>query len=224
MKVLVGCEFSSIVRNAFLSKGHDALSCDLLPTEQPGPHYQGDVRDLFYENWDLAILHPPCTYLAVSGNRWMKDNPERKKLRDEAIIFFLEMVNAPISRIAVENPVSVMSSYYRKPDQYIQPYEFGHPETKKTSLWLKNLPLLKPTKIVEPHYITGKDGKRYSPTHYLSKGSAKKYFGMSRQQVRSKTFQGIANAMAEQWGSLPYSQIQTSLLSFLPGGSNFETI
>jgi hypothetical protein len=217
LKVLVGCEFSGIVRNAFLSKGHDAISCDLLPTEQPGTHYQGDVRDLFYENWDLAILHPPCTYLAVSGNRWMKDNSERQKQREEAIKFFMEMVNAPITRIAVENPVSIMSTYYRVPDQYIQPYEFGHPETKKTSLWLKNLPLLRPTKIVEPRYILGKDGKRYSPTHYLSKGSAKKYFGMDRQQARSKTYTGIADAMAIQWGNLKHSKIQTSLLSILRG-------
>jgi len=201
MKVLIGCEFSGRVRDAFLQKGHDAISCDLIPTEQPGPHYQGDVRDLIHsENWDILIAHPPCTYLAVSGNRWMKNNPQRIELRNEAIKFFLELTNTNIPKTAIENPKSIMSSHYRKPDQCIQPYQFGHSETKLTCLWLKNLPALCPTKIVTPEYITGKDGKKYSRIHYLSNGSAKKYHGDTRQKVRSRTYEGIAEAMAVQWG------------------------
>jgi hypothetical protein len=196
MNVLIACEFSGIVRDAFIERGHDAMSCDLLPTEKAGPHYPGDVFDVIDDGWDLMIAHPPCTYLAVCGNRWMKDNPEREILRKEAIVFFMKLVNCDIPNTCIENPISIMSTIYRKPDQYIQPYEYGHSETKKTSLWLKGLPKLQPTKIVTPEYIIGKDGKKYSRIHYMSqwKDPAK------RARERSRTYTGIAKAMAEQWG------------------------
>ena len=202
MKILIACEFSGIVRDAFTILGHDAWSCDLLGTERPGNHIIGDVLDILGDGWDMMIAHPPCTFLAVSGNRWMNHPlyPGRQKDREKAIKFFMKLADADIERIAIENPVGVMSTAWRKPNQYIQPYQFGHPETKKTGLWLKNLPSLIPTKIVEPQYILGKDGKRYSPIHYLTKGSAKKLFGLDRELVRSKTYRGIADAMAEQWG------------------------
>lgn len=200
MRILIACEFSGRVREAFSKKGHDVWSCDLLPSFMGGKHYQKDVLTILDKNWDMMIGHPPCTYLAVSGNRWMKDNKNRANKRANAILFFMELVNAPIDKICLENPITVMSTIYRKPDQYIQPYEFGHPETKKTSLWLKGLPKLKPTNIVTPEYITGKDGKRYSRIHYMTQWSAQRYFGMDREFVRSMTYQGIANAMAEQWG------------------------
>jgi len=202
MKVLIGCEFSQVVTKAFRNKGHEAYSCDLLPTEgNPDWHIQGDVLKVLGDEWDLAIFHPPCTFLAVSGNRWMNHPryPDRKKDREKAIEFFMKLATSGIEKIAIENPVCIMSTMWRKPDQYIQPYQFGHPETKKTGLWLKNLPLLSPTKIVEPVYIIGKDGKRYSPVHYLTKGSAKKLFGLDRDLVRSKTYLGIAAAMSDQW-------------------------
>jgi site-specific DNA-cytosine methylase len=146
MRVLIACEFSGRVRDAFIAKGHDAVSCDLLPTDEPGPHHQGDVRDLLVERWDLLIAHPPCTHLAVSGARWFKDKKEEQK---EALDFVRLLLDADIERIALENPISVISSKIRKPDQIIQPWQFGHGETKATCLWLKNLPLLLPTNIVE---------------------------------------------------------------------------
>ncbi len=195
MKVLVACEFSGIVRDAFLRRGHDAISCDLLPTESPGPHYQGDVFSFDLSGYDLIIAHPPCTHLSVSGARWFKDKQQEQK---EAIDFFMYCINLPCDKITVENPVCIMSTIYRKPDQYIQPWQFGHPETKKTGLWLKGLPLLQPSNIVEPKYIIGKDGKKYSPVHYCSQWINK----TERWKIRSKTYQGIAAAMAEQWGSL----------------------
>jgi len=193
MKILIACEFSGIVRNAFIDQGHNAVSCDLLPTEKPGKHYIGDVRNIINNKnkWDMMIAHPPCTYLACSGARWFKKRLTEQK---EAINFFMDLVYADIKHICIENPISIMSTIYRKPDQYIQPYEFGHPETKKTSLWLKGLSKLKPTNIVEPGYIIGKDGKRYSPIHYLYKGNK------DRAKIRSRTYQGIADAMAKQWG------------------------
>jgi hypothetical protein len=180
LKVLVACEYSGAVRDAFLAKGHDAMSCDLLPTESDGPHYQGDIREVLSDKWDLMIAHPPCTHLAVSGARWFKD---KQKEQAEAIAFFMLLVNAPIAKIAVENPVCIMSSRYRKPDQIIQPWQFGHGETKATCLWLKNLPDLMPTQIVE-----GREARVHkmppSPT---------------RWKERSRTYQGIADAMAAQW-------------------------
>lgn len=184
MKILIACEFSGIIREAFKSKGHYALSCDLLPTEIPGNHYQGDVRDLLIPGqWDLMISHPPCTYLAVSGARWFKDE-SRKKKQEEALEFVRLLLNAPIEKICVENPVSIISTRIRKPDQIIQPWMFGHGETKKTCLWLKNLPLLKPTNIVE-----GREAR----VHKMPPSE-------DRGKNRSRTYTGIAEAMANQWG------------------------
>ena len=193
MKVLVACEFSGVVRRAFRDRGHDAWSCDLLPSEDSSEyHYQGDVFGIIDRNWDMMIAHPPCTHLCVSGARWFKDKQEEQK---EAINFFLSLAECGISRVCIENPVGIMSSVYRKPDQIIQPYEFGHVEAKKTCLWLQNLPKLIPTKIVEPEYTTFKSGKRMA-TWYSQAASLPKH---ERMKVRSKTFQGIADAMADQW-------------------------
>jgi len=181
MKVLVACEFSGRVRDAFIKQGHNAISCDFLPTEQEGPHYQGDVFDIINDGFDLMIAHPPCTYLAVSGARWFKNRQEEQK---KAIKFFMKLVNALIEKIAVENPISIMSTKYRKPDQIIQPWMFGHGETKATCLWLKNLPKLQSTNIV-----SGRE-------HRIHKMSPSK----NRSKLRGITYQGIADAMAEQWG------------------------
>jgi site-specific DNA-cytosine methylase len=187
MKVLVACEFSGIVRDAFKVKGHDAWSCDLLPTEKPGQHVKGDVLNILTDSWgdggrwDLMIAHPPCTHLAVSGARWFKDKEWEQKC---AIDFFMALVNAPIQKIAIENPIGIMSTCYRKPDQTIQPWQFGHGETKKTCLWLKNLPKLQPTNIVNG---------RKPRVHYESPGK-------DRWKNRSRFYSGIAAAMADQWG------------------------
>ncbi len=185
MKVLVACEFSGVVREAFRAKGHDAWSCDLLDADDLSPyHYQDDVRYvLAWKDWDLIIAHPPCTHLAVSGARWFKD---KKIEQAQAIKFFMNFVNHPCERIAIENPVSIMSTQYRKPDQIIQPWQFGHGETKATCLWLKNLPLLKPTNIV-----AGREAR----IHNMSPSP-------DRAKLRSITYQGIADAMADQWGTL----------------------
>jgi site-specific DNA-cytosine methylase len=181
MRILIACEYSGTVRDAFLARGHDAMSCDLLPTESPGPHYQGDVRDVICDGWDLMVCHPPCTHLAVSGARWFKDKQAEQA---EALEFVRFLLNATIPMIALENPVSVISSRIRKPDQTIQPWMFGHGETKATCLWLKNLPTLVPTNIV--------DG-REPRVHRMPPGP-------DRWKERSRTFSGIAEAMAEQWG------------------------
>lgn len=180
MRVLIACEFSGTVREAFAKLGHDAWSCDLLPTELPGNHYQGDVRDIINSGWDLMIAHPPCTHLAVSGARWFKF---KNKEQYEALKFIEELMNAPIPHIAIENPVSIISSIFRKPEQIIQPWMFGHGETKATCLWLKGLPKLKPTNQVE-----GRENR----VHRLPPSK-------DRWKERSKTFPGIAKAMAEQW-------------------------
>jgi len=213
MRVLIACEYSGTVRDAFIRKGHDAMSCDLLPTDVPGPHYQGDVRDVINNCWDLMIAHPPCTYLTVTANKWIKDQPkrksgalvgaERRSARDEAILFFMLFVNSDIPKIAIENPIGCMSSVFRRPEQIIQPFQFGHSERKATCLWLKGLPKLEPTNIVEPiSYIAA--GKKYSPTHYNSRRSLNRLDclppGEERSKLRSKTYQGIAEAMASQWG------------------------
>jgi hypothetical protein len=184
MKVLVACEYSGTVRDAFIAAGHDAMSCDLLPTDVPGPHYQGDARDLLSENWDLLIAHPPCTHLAVSGNAHMGPKLADGRV-DEAIALVRMFLNAPIPRIAVENPVSIISSRIRPADQTIQPWQFGHGEQKATCLWLKNLPLLQPTNIVP-----GREQRiwKMGPSE-------------TRWKERSKTFSGIAAAMAEQWSA-----------------------
>jgi hypothetical protein len=181
MRVLVACEFSGVVRDAFIARGHEAMSCDLLPTERPGPHYQGDVRDVLGGGWDLMVAHPPCTHLAVSGARWFKDKlPEQA----EALEFVRSLLDAPVHRIALENPVSVISSRIRKPDQIIQPWQFGHGVVKTTCLWLRNLPVLRPTDVV--------DG-RHPEVHRMPPSP-------TRWKDRSRTYQGIAEAMADQWG------------------------
>jgi hypothetical protein len=181
MRVLVAYEFSGIVRDAFLARGHDAMSCDLLPTEKPGPHIEGDVLSHLADGWDLMIAHPPCTYLAVSGARWFKDRQQEQR---EALLFVRQLLKAPILRIALENPISVISSRIRRPDQIIQPWQFGHGETKATCLWLKGLPKLVPTNIVSG---------RTARVHRASPGP-------DRWKERSRTLTGIAAAMAEQWG------------------------
>lgn len=187
MKILVACEYSGRVRDAFRALGHDAMSCDLLPTEVDGPHYQGDVRDVLDTGWDLMVAHPPCTHLAVSGARWFK---EKQAEQAEALDFVRLLLAAPIARIALENPVSIISSRIRKADQTIQPWQFGHGETKATCLWLKNLPRLRPTNIVE-----GREAR----VHRMPPGP-------DRWKERSRTFEGVARAMAEQWSSLPKTE------------------
>jgi len=180
-RVLVACEYSGVVRDAFLRSGHDALSCDLLPTETPGPHHQGDVRDVLHDGWDLMVAHPPCTHLAVSGARWFKDKLAEQA---EALDFVRLLLDAPIPRIALENPISIISSRIRKPDQIIQPWQYGHGETKATCLWLKNLPKLTPTNVVE-----GREAR----VHKMPPSP-------DRWKERSRTYKGIAAAMAAQWG------------------------
>jgi hypothetical protein len=169
------------VRDAFTARGHDAVSCDLLPTESPGEHYQGDVLEILDAGWDLIIAHPPCTHLAVSGARWWKEKAEEQA---EAIEFFRRMLFAPCDRICVENPVGIISTVIRKPDQYVHPWQYGHGETKKTGLWLQGLPLLSPTNVVE--------GRQ--PRVHLEPP------GPERWKKRSMTYSGIAHAMADQWG------------------------
>jgi len=181
MKVLIACEFSGAVRDAFTSKGHNAISCDLLPSETPGKHYQGNVFDIIDDGFDLMIAHPPCTHLAVSGARWFKNKIEQQK---EALRFVTDLMNCKIQKICIENPISIISSKIKKPDQIIQPWQFGHGETKSTCLWLKNLPLLIPDNIV--------DG-RESRIHKMPPSE-------NRWKERSRTYKGIAWAMANQWG------------------------
>lgn len=180
MKILIACEFSGRVREAFTKRGHDVTSCDFLPSEIPGKHYQGDVRDILGQGWDMMIAHPPCTHLAVSGARWFKD---KGKEQYEALLFVKLLANYAIDKICIENPISILSTNWRKPDQIIQPWQFGHGETKATCLWLKNLPKLIPTKIVEG---------RKPVVHHMSPGP-------DRWKERSRTYEGIAEAMAQQW-------------------------
>jgi hypothetical protein len=183
VRVLVACEYSGTVRDAFAARGHDAWSCDLLPTERLGNHIHGDVLQHLHRNWDLMIAHPPCTHLAVSGARWFKDKQIEQA---EALDFVHRLMDAPIPRIALENPISIISSRIRTPDQIIQPWQFGHGETKATCLWLKNLPKLLPTNIVE-----GREAR----IHKMPPGP-------DRWKERSRSFEGIAQAMAEQWGAV----------------------
>lgn len=184
MRVLVACEFSGIVRDAFRAAGHDAWSCDLLPPEVPGPHYQADVLTVLRRDgrdFDLLVAFPPCTHLSVSGARWFA---EKQAEQEAAVQFFMALAQAPIERIAIENPIGIMSTRWREPDQIIQPWQFGHGETKATCLWLKNLPLLEPTNTV-----AGREARvhREPPSP-------------ERWKNRSRTYAGIAAAMAEQWG------------------------
>lgn len=191
MKVLIACEYSGIVRDAFIAKGHNAISCDLLPTDSPGPHYQGDVRNILEDGFDLMIAHPPCTHLAVSGARWFKDKQEEQI---EALAFVRLLLDAPIDKIALENPISIISSRIRKPNQIIQPWQFGHPESKSTCLWLKNLSALVPTEIL-PSPISGR-WENQTPSGQNKLGPSE-----DRWKLRSATYKGIAEAMAYQWGN-----------------------
>ena len=183
MNILIACEYSGTVRDAFLDRGHNAISCDLLDTESPGPHYKGDVRDILYLDWDMVIAHPPCTDLAVSGARWFKEKREDGR-QQRSIDFFMLFANLDhVEKVCIENPVSIMSTIWRKPDQIIQPWQFGHGETKKTCLWLKGLPKLEPTNIVE-----GRENRIWKMPP-----------GPNRGKERSRFYAGIAKAMAEQW-------------------------
>ena len=200
MKVLVACEESQAVTKEFRKLGHDAYSCDIEPCSGGHPewHLQEDVLPLLKKEWDMLIAFPPCTHLAVSGAAWFEQ--KRKDGRQQqGIDFFMEFANCKCDKVAIENPVGIMSTKWRKPDQMINPFQFGDPVPKKTCLWLKGLPLLEPTDVVEPEFIVGKrDGKKYSKIHYMSVGKDPK----ERGRLRSKTFPGIAKAMAEQWGEM----------------------
>jgi hypothetical protein len=194
MRVLIACEYSGTVRDAFIAQGHDAMSCDILPTDVPGPHYQGDIMDILHDGWDLMVAHPPCTYLSNAGARFLYPgkilNPARLEKGLAAKCFFMELLNAPIEYICIENPIPSKVFGLPQYSQTIQPYEFGHPFKKKTCLWLKNLPALMATEIV----ATSESTK--VPGNWFNKG------GKDRQKNRAKTFQGIADAMANQWGNL----------------------
>lgn len=195
MRVLVACEFSGTVREAFAARGHDAWSCDLLPTERPGQHIVGDVRSVLADGWDLMVAHPPCTHLAVSGARWFAE--KRRDGADpqaDALAFVRDLMNAPIPRWCIENPVSVISSAIRPADQVIQPWQFGHGEVKATCLWLRDLPALRPSSVV---------GGREARVHMMPPGE-------NRWRERSRTFAGIAEAMADQWGG-PRAVLQMPL-------------
>jgi hypothetical protein len=193
MKVLVACEYSGTVRDAFIALGHEAMSCDLLPTDALGPHYQGDIRDVLDYPWDLMIAHPPCTDLAVSGAAWFA-NKRMVGSQQASASFFMKLAKAEIPKIAIENPVCVMSSLWRKPDQVIQPWMFGHTEQKATCLWLKGLkPLIETNNVKEEMMLLPKNQRERM--HYLPPSE-------DRWKLRSTTYQGIAKAMADQWGSI----------------------
>jgi hypothetical protein len=196
MKVLVACEYSGTVRDAFIRCGHEAVSCDLLPTDVPGPHYQGNVQDILHNGWDLMVAHPPCTYMTNSGVAWLHKDKTRWAKLDQAAAFFFVLLNAPIPRIAIENPIMHKHAKERigniKQTQVIQPWMFGHTEQKATCLWLKGLPVLTPTKNLkeEMFKLPARERQRL---HYLPPSA-------DRWKIRSKTYLGIANAMAQQWG------------------------
>jgi len=199
MRVLIACEFSGVVRDAFLRRGHDAVSCDLLASAASGPHYQCDVRTvLARESFDLMIAHPPCTYLCSSGLHWNRRRPGRQAHTDAALDFVRLLLDADVPRICVENPIGRISTAIRRPDQIIQPYWYGHDAAKATCLWLKNLPELGPTKFIAPRYVKGK------PRWSNQTDSGQNRLGPSdtRWMERSATYQGIADAMADQWGTL----------------------
>lgn len=211
MRILVACEYSGTVRDAWRRAGHEALSCDLLPTEAPGPHYQGDVRDvLFGASWDLMVCHPPCTYLTSSAEWCYRDvqtknirpgtliGAARRDAREQALLFVRLLLDCSIPRIALENPVGVIGTRIRPADQYIQPYQFGHDASKRTGLWLKNLPPLRPTQMVEPRWVDGKP--RWG--NQTDSGQNKLPPSDDRWKKRSDTFSGIAQAMVDQWGNL----------------------
>jgi hypothetical protein len=192
MRVLIGCEFSGVVRDAFAGMGHDAWSCDLLPSETEGQHYQCDVREVLEQQWDLFIAHPPCTHTSVSGARWFKDKRDEQA---HGLGFVMQLAAAPVARIALEQPISVLSTFWRAPDQILQPWMFGHGETKATCLWLKGLPRLIPTEVVE-----GREAR----VHHMRPSE-------DRWKERSRTYGGIAAAMAAQWGAREAEQLSLLL-------------
>jgi hypothetical protein len=198
VRVLVGCEFSGIVRDAFIRRGHSAWSCDLLPTEKPGPHIQGDVLKILGDDWDLGIFHPPCTYLSASGIHWTKRGLRDPKLTEDSLEFVQRLMDAPIPRIALENPVGIISTRIRMPDQIIQPWWFGDDASKRTCLWLKNLPPLVPTNMLPGDNKTRRGNQTPSGQNKL--GPSK-----DRWLERSRTYPGIAEAMADRWGLINYS-------------------
>jgi len=195
MRVLVACEFSGVVRDAFTALGHDAWSCDLLPSERPGKHIQDDVLLYLEDGWDLMIAHPPCTYLCSSGLHWNKRIPGRDQLTHEAMLFVFSLYDCPIPKVAIENPIGRISTAFRRPDQIIQPFHFGHPESKQTCLWLKGLPKLQPTNVLQKPACGRWDNQ--TPTGQNKLGPSP-----TRWAERSRTYTGIAEAMANQWGSL----------------------
>ena len=210
MRVLVACEYSGRVRDSFTAQGHDAWSCDLLPTEQPGQHYEGDVRDILDDGWDLMIAHPDCQYLATSAAWAFGDGPYHQKVRPETLVgaarraarekqiaFVVTLMAAPIRRKAIENPVGVLSTRIRKPDQIIQPHEYGEDASKRTCLWLENLPLLEPTCHVEPRMVDGKP--RWANQSDSGQNNESERAG--RWKDRARTYQGWADAFGLQWGA-----------------------
>lgn len=197
MRVLVACEYSGTVRDAFTARGHEAMSCDLLPTETPGPHYQGDVMDVLDDGWDLMVAHPPCTYLSNSGAHWLHRQEGRWPLMEDGAHFFRSLLHAPIAKVAVENPVMhkyAVSIIGERQTQCIQPYQFGHPESKRTCLWLRGLWPLQPTEVLEKPASGHWDNQTPSGQNRLGPSP-------DRWKVRSATYQGIADAMADQWGT-----------------------
>jgi hypothetical protein len=200
MRVLIACEFSGVVREAFSGMGHDAWSCDLLPSEIPGQHYQGDVHDILHDGWDLMIAHPPCTYLCLSGIHWNNRIPGRREKTAEALRFVGTLLNARIPRIALENPAGVISTHWRTPEQKVQPWQFGDPYSKLTHLWLKGLPQLVHTRVLKPEAYQDNGKPRWrnqTATGQNNLGPSK-----DRWALRSITYPGIAVAMATQWGAL----------------------
>lgn len=193
MKILIACEYSGTVRDAFIRRGHDAMSCDLLPTDVPGPHYQSDVANIINDGWDMMIAHPPCTYLCSSGLHWNKRRPERAIQTEEALQFVQFLLSANISKIALENPIGCISTRIRKPNQTIHPWQHGHPESKATCLWLKGLPCLTSTNV-----LTLPESGRWA--NQTPSGQNKLGPSTDRWKIRSETYKGIAEAMAEQWG------------------------
>ena len=198
MKVLIACEFSGVVRDEFKKRGHDAWSCDLLPSESPGQHHQCDVREILNDGWDLMIAHPDCTYICSSGLHWNNKTPGREAKTLEALEFVRLLLGAPIDKITLENPIGRIGTAIRKADQYIQPYPFGHDASKKTGLWLKNLPLLENTLYIPPRVVNGKN--RWA--NQTDSGQNKLAPSKDRWKDRARTYQGIAQAMAEQWGQM----------------------
>ncbi len=190
MKVLIACEFSGIVRDAFIEQGHDAVSCDLLKSHVGGAHYQGDVLDILFNKWDIMVAFPPCTYLCTGSMNWLNRNPEYRSRRELAVGFFMALVNAPIDKIAIENPIGHMNTRYRKPNQIVYPWMFGHSYKKDICLWLKNLPELRASNIVEKTELKKLDF--WSDKRKGENGSS----------LKSITFEGVAKAMVEQWGNL----------------------